>query len=400
MQEYDLSYILNELGEERASYAGSVTPPLYQASNFCAPTLQQMRETMANEMNTPFYTRGYNPTVAILRKKVAALECMEDALIFSSGIAAVSAAVLHKLKSGDHIVCVNKPYSWTGKLLTSFLERFNVSVSMIDGTDPENWRQAIRPNTSTFMLESPNSITFELQDLEAVTGIAREHGIKTVLDNSYASPLNQKAGKSGIDIVVHSASKYLNGHSDVVAGVLCTSRKITEELFESEYMTLGGIISPHDAWLMIRSLRTLEIRMDRVAASTMKIVSWLENHPQVKKMHYPFSPTHPQYDLARKQMKNGTGQFTIELKATRLESIDAFCNKLSRFLMACSWGGHESLIFPISALYTSQNYANTALPWDMIRFYIGLEDPDILIRDLEAGFKAMEEAENALIGEA
>ena len=378
----DISYIINELGEDRASYRGSVSPPLFQSSNFCFPDVQSLRESLAYEMDIPFYTRGHNPTNAILQQKLAALEGAEACLTFGSGSAAVAAAVISHVKAGDHVVCVQKPYSWTYKLLTKILARFGVESTFIDGRDPLEWERACQPNTRLFMMESPNSMTFELQDIKAVASIAQARGITTILDNSYASPLNQRPITMGIDITVHSASKYLSGHSDMVAGVLCCSRKTAEMIFQGEYMTLGGILAPHDAWLMIRGLRTLPIRMERVASTTPQIVAFLEQHPKVKEVIYPFSPSFPQYELARQQMDHGTGQFSILLDAPDIAACERFCNALTRFLMACSWGGHESLIFPICALYDSQNYGTTPLPWNFIRFYAGLEDPQVLIKDL------------------
>lgn len=379
----DLSYIINELGEEGERHQGSVIPPIFQTSNFCFPDVATMRKSLSSEMDTPFYTRGHNPTVAVLRKKVAALAGAEEALIFASGSAAISAAVMSQLKAGDHVVCVQKPYSWTYKLLSKLLSRYGVSTTFIDGRDPRSWADAVQPNTRLFMMESPNSMTFELQDISAVVAIAQKHGIHTIMDNSYASPINQRPIEMGIDTTVHSASKYLGGHSDIVAGVLCTSRANAEKIFQGEYMTLGGIISPNDAWLMIRGLRTLPLRMERVAATTPKIVEFLEQHPKVEQVIYPFSPHFPQYDLARKQMERGTGQFSILLKADDIAACERFCDALKRFLMACSWGGHESLIFPICTLYDSMNYGETELPWNFIRFYVGLEEPDVLIADLE-----------------
>jgi cystathionine beta-lyase/cystathionine gamma-synthase len=214
----DISHIINELGETRDQWMGSVSPPIFQSSNFCFPTVAEMRACMSEEMDVPFYTRGHNPTVAVLRKKLAALEAAEECLVFSSGSAAVAAAVMANLKAGDHVVCVQKPYSWTHKLLTKLLGRFGVESTFIDGCDPEEWAQNCRPNTRLFMLESPNSMTFELQDIRAVAKIAQARGITTVIDNSYSTPLNQRPIEMGIDITVHSASKYLSGHSDMVAG--------------------------------------------------------------------------------------------------------------------------------------------------------------------------------------
>lgn len=378
----DISHILNEVGEDRAGYHGATAPPIYQSGNFCFPDVATMRAALSKEMDVPFYTRGNNPTVAILRKKLAALEGTEEALVFGSGSAAVAAAVMSGLKAGDHVVCVQKPYSWTGKLLKNFLGRFGVTHSFIDGTKIENWEAACLPNTKMFILESPNSWTFELQDIPAVAKLARSKGIRTVIDNSYASPLNQQPIAMGIDIVVHSASKYLSGHSDMVAGVLCCSRAIAEEIFQGEYMTLGGIISPNEAWLMIRGMRTLEIRMNRVAETTPKVVAFLEQHPKVEKVIYPFSESHPQYELAKQLMKKGTGQFSILLKADDIAACERFVDGLKRFLLACSWGGHESLVFPMCTLYDSMNYSESPLPWNFIRFYAGLEDADDLIEDL------------------
>ena len=378
----DISYILNELGEDREAHFGSVSTPIYQSSNFCFPNVAAMRSCLADEMDVPFYTRGNNPTVTVLRKKLAALEGAEEALVFASGSAAVGAAVMSGLKAGDHVVCVQKPYSWTTKLLDKILGRFGVESTYIDGTKIENWEAACKPNTKLFMLESPNSWTFELQDIPAVAALAKSKGIRTVIDNSYASPLNQQPIAMGIDITVHSASKYLSGHSDMVAGVLCCSRKIAEEIFQGEYMTLGGIISPNEAWLMIRGLRTLQIRMDRVAETTPKVVAFLEQHPKIEKPIYPFAESHPQHELAKKLMKKGTGQFSILLKADDIAACERFSDSLKRFLLACSWGGHESLIFPMCTLYDSMNYKGSPLPWNFFRFYTGLEDADALIADL------------------
>ncbi len=381
----DLSYILNHLGEEREKYQYAVSPPIFQSSNFTFPDIAVMREALQNEMDTPFYTRGCNPTVAILRKKVAALEKAEDALVFSSGSSAIAAAVLSQVKAGDHIICVQKPYSWTNKLLNNFLTRFGVESTMIDGTNPQHYEQAIKENTRLLFLESPNSITFELQDIEAVANIAKKHGLVTIIDNSYATPIYQTPIELGIDMVTHSASKYLGGHSDIVAGVVCSSKKIIHQIFESEFMTLGGIISPNDAWLMIRGLRTLPIRLKQVSETTGKVVAFLEQQPWIEKVFYPFSPSHPQYELAQKQMKGCGGLFSLQVKADSIEQIETFCNQLKYFILACSWGGHESLVFPMSVLYTSDNYGQVKnqLPWNLIRFYIGLEDADTLMEDFK-----------------
>lgn len=386
----DLSYILNHLGEERENYFNAVSPPVIQTSNFCFKDVASLRLAFTNERTSHLYTRGNNPTVEILRKKIAALAGAEDALVFSSGSAAISAAVIANVKAGEHVVCVKKPYSWTDRLLNQFLARFGVEATMVDGTDVENFRNAIQPNTKVIFLESPNTFTFELQDLAAVVKLAKEKNIVTIIDNSYCTSLGQRCIEMGIDIELHSASKHYGGHSDVVAGYLLCNKAMADKVFASEFLNLGGIISPHDAWLLIRSLRTLPLRLERTKASTEKIVAWLEQHSQVDKVMYPFSKTFPQYDLAKKQMLWCGGLFSIHLKAKNIDEVETFCNSLKRFLMAVSWGGHESLLMPACSFHPSKQYDDSVFPFNHIRFYIGMEDVDILLEDLKQAFAKIE----------
>lgn len=386
----DISHILNHLGEDRENYYGSVSPPVFQSSNFCFSSVADMREALKKEDSVPFYTRGYNPTIAILRQKVAALEHAEDALIFGSGSAAIAAAVMSSVKAGEHLICVKKPYSWTNKLLNNLLVNYGVESSMVDGTDIENFCAALKPNTRLIILESPNSVTFEMQDIRAVASLAKQNGITTLIDNSYATPIFQRPIEMGIDLAAHSASKYFGGHSAIVAGVLCGSKNKISEIFQREFMTLGGIISPHDASLMLMGLRTLRIRMERVNSTAAKVVDFMENHPSVEKIFFPFSKKNPQYELAKAQMSGTGGMFSAQLRAKNIQQVEQFCNSLKRFLLACSWGGYESLVFPTCALYDSQNYSSTELPWNHIRFYVGLEEPEEIIDDLKQAFEKMQ----------
>jgi cystathionine beta-lyase len=385
----DTSYILNHLGEERDEYYGSVTPPIFQTSNFSFKTVDQMRQRLKAELEIPFYTRGFNPTVGILRKKIAALEKTEDALVFSSGSAAVAAAVMSVVKAGDHVVCVQKPYSWTNNLFSKYLSKYGVTTTFVTGEKPENFEQAIQANTKLIYLESPNSLTFELQDLEAIASIAKAKKVTTIIDNSYCSPLNQNPIDFGIDIIIHSATKYLNGHSDVVAGVVCATKERIQKMMQEEYMTIGSIISPYEASMIIRGLRTLEIRINKSNETTQKVVQFLEQHPRVKNIYYPFSENNTQLALAKKQMKNSGGLFSLSLNVDNLEQLEKFCNSLNYFLMATSWGGYESLMFPMCALGSSKSFENP-LPWNLIRFYIGLEDADVLIDDFKQAFEKIE----------
>ena len=378
-----IEQIINHLGEEER-WSESVVPPIFQSTNFCFKTVEEMRNRLMRESDEPFYTRGVNPTVKILRQKLAALEHTEDALVFSSGSAAISSAVIAHVKSGDHIISVAKPYSWTKKLLQSILSKFGVEHTFVDGTSPDNFKKAIQPNTRMILLESPNSITFELQDLRAIATIAQEYGIVTLCDNSHATPLFQNPHLLGIALVAHSASKYIGGHSDVVAGVLCGSRERLKKVFAGPFMTLGTNISPHDAWLLIRGLRTLPMRVKQADESGLRIAKFLQAHPKVDKVYHPFLESNSQYELARSQMRGAGGLVSVQLKTTVHSEIEEFCNSLKLFLMACSWGGYESLQFPQLALYSSENYASTTMPANLIRLYVGLDDVEDLIEDLKA----------------
>ncbi len=384
-----LSDILTHLGENREDYFMAVSPPLIQSSNFAFKTLGDFRQAFTDELAHHIYTRGNNPTVAILRQKLAALEGAEDALVFGSGSAAVAATVISLLKAGDHVVCVQKPYSWTFALLSKMLPRFGVTTTFVDGRDISQIEAAIQPTTRLLYLESPNSLTFELQDLSACAQLAKSKGILTCIDNSYCSPIFQQPIAHGIDLVIHSGTKYLNGHSDVVIGVVCGSKALIQQIFNSELMTLGSILGPHDAALVIRGLRTLELRMQRCDQSAQKITAWLEQHPKVEKVVYPGLPSFPQYELARHQMKGCGGLFSVYLKAPDIEAVEAFFEKLNCFLLAVSWGGHESLVLPTAGFYKIPGRPDSPLPWNLLRFYIGLEDPDWLIADLEQALEVL-----------
>ncbi len=382
MQDTSLSHILNHLGEERAEYFHAVAPPVVQSSNFVFPDLHSFRTGFADELHQHVYSRGNNPTVEILRKKLAALEGTEDALVFSSGAAAIAAAVIGNVKAGDHVVCQQMPYSWTSSLLRKLLGRFGVEHTFVDGTDTDNIAAAIRPNTRVLYLESPNTMTFECQDLAACAALAKKHGLVSMIDNSYNSPLYQNPAAFGIDIVLHSASKYLNGHSDVVAGVLCASSEMVQKIFSSELMTIGAALAPHDAALIIRGLRTLPLRLQRSGESAQKIVARLDAHPKVERIWYPFHHRFPQRELAMSQMRGCSGLFSVQFRAGSMEKMEAFVHRLRRFLMAVSWGGHESLIIPMVGFYNIPGRPDPDLPWNFVRFYIGLEDADWLWEDL------------------
>jgi cystathionine beta-lyase/cystathionine gamma-synthase len=385
----DISYILNELGEERENYFNAVSPPIMQTSNFVFNTVHAMRKAFADEYSTYLYSRGLNPTVDILRKKLAALDGAEDCLVFNNGAAATFAAVFANVKSGDHIVSVAKPYTWTQKMFNNILPRFNITTTYIDGTAIENFERAILPNTTLIYLESPNSWDYKLQDLKAVAELAKAENIVTIIDNSYCTPLYQNPITYGIDLAMQTATKYISGHSDTLGGVLSGSKKMIEKIFNSEYMNIGSGISPFNAWLLIRGLRTLPARLYRITASTKKVVAFLKQHPKVERVIFPFDESFPQYQLAKQQMSGACGLLTFIIKADTINQIEKFCESLQHIFMAVSWGGHESLIIPKCSGIKPDAFNVSDTEHRMLRLYVGLEEPEYIIKDLEQGFEKM-----------
>jgi cystathionine beta-lyase/cystathionine gamma-synthase len=385
----DISYILNELGEEREDYFRAIAPPIVQTSNFAFRKVDELRHAFEDEYGGWLYSRGLNPTVEILRKKLAALDGAEDCLVFNSGAAAIFASVLANIRSGDHIISVKDPYTWARKLFDNILDRFGVTVTYVDGKDTNNFRNAIRPNTRLIYLESPNSWFFELQDLAAVAQLAKQHGVITICDNSYCSPLYQQPILLGIDLVLQSATKYIGGHSDTVAGVLSGSCAMMEKIFNSEYLTVGSGIQPFNAWLLIRGLRTLPARLERITRTTADVIRFLQAHPRVEQVIFPLDPGFPQYELAQKQMSGACGLINFTLKADHPQTIEKFCESLKHILMAVSWGGHESLILPKCAGMPHTSFDPKDPAHRSLRLYVGLEDSDYLIADISSALVAI-----------
>ena len=382
----DISYIINELGEDRENYFNAIAPPIIQTSNFAFKKVEDLRKAFEDEYSTFLYSRGLNPTVDILRKKLAALDNAEDCLVFNSGAAAIFAAVLANVRSGDHIVSIKDPYTWAQKMFNDILPRFNVSVTYIDGTKIENFERAILPNTTLIYLESPNSWSYALQDLSAVAELAKAEGIITICDNSYCTPLYQRPIDHGIDLVLQSATKYLGGHSDTVAGVLSGSAEMIKRIFASEYMNIGSGIQPFNAWLLIRGLRTLPARLERITSSTIKVIDFLKHHPRVESVIFPLDDEFPQIALAKKQMKGACGLLTLIIRTEDIHQIETFCESLKHILMAVSWGGHESLILPRCSSIPVSSFDPTNREHRMVRLYVGLEDPEYFIQDMTNAF--------------
>ena len=383
----DLSFILNELGEERSEYFNAVAPPIIQTSNFRVKKVEELKKLFADEYSGYLYSRGRNPTVDILRKKLAALDQAEDCLVFNSGAAAIFVAVLANVNAGDHIISVENPYSWVKRMFDLIFKRFNIETTYIAGTEIEQFEKALRPNSRFVYLESPNSWSFAIQDIRKVAAFAKSRNLVTLMDNSYCTPIYQKPILMGIDICMQTATKYIGGHSDTLGGILTGSGLMMKKIFDCEYMAVGSGIQPFNAWLLIRGLRTLDTRLAQITATTREVLTFLKNHPAVESVLFPLDNSFPQYELARKQMENACGLISFFVKARERKEIVRFCENLKHIMMAVSWGGHESLILPRCAGLNDNEFDKDDRDHRMLRLYVGLESAEYLIRDLDQSFR-------------
>ncbi len=379
----DISYILNELGEDREDYFNAIAPPIVQTSNFAFKRIADLRERFKDEYGGYLYSRGLNPTVDILRKKLAALDGAEDCLVFNSGAAAIYSSVVPFVSQGDHIISVRKPYTWAQKLFDLWLPKFGVTTTYVDGRTIQNIENAIQVNTKIIYLESPNSWDYAIQDLKRISALAKSKNILTVVDNSYCTPIYQKPIELGIDISIQSATKYIGGHSDVVAGVLCGPKILLKKIFDLDYLLVGNGIQPFNAWLLIRGLRTLPVRLEAISKTTRLVIEYLKCHPKIEKVLFPLDPDFDQYHLASEQMQGACGLFSVIVRTEKAEYIERFCEALKCFFIAVSWGGYESLVIPKVAGIEISSFDAHQTDHRMIRFYVGLESADYLINDLK-----------------
>jgi cystathionine beta-lyase len=379
----DVDYILQHMGEEDLP-GHAVSPPIFQTSIFCFPGFEEFHSAITDEVNHSLYSRGNNPTVSLVESKIAALEHGERSKLVASGVSAIAHAVMAFVQSGDHVICVDDTYSWTRVLLTTYLGRFGVSATFVEGRDPSGIEAAIKPKTRLIYLESPTTFTFKLQDLSAVAALAKAHGVKTVIDNTWATPIFCNPIDFGIDIVVHSASKYLGGNSDLIAGVIVGSKADIDLIQKQEFLQLGTVPDPFMAWLLLRGMRTLHIRMPVHYQNTLAVANYLENQPKVESVLYPMLDSHEDHELARKQMRGGSGLMSFRLRADRRDQVVRFTDSLRLFKRAVSWGGYESLVFPDAVRYKGD------IPGDrlgLVRLHIGLEGADDLVEDLDRSLR-------------
>ena len=373
--------ICAHLGDEYGKYSGAIVPPIFQNSLFVRPT--DVNGVTQTEYS---YTRNSNPTIDIAERKIAALEGADGALCFSSGMGAISSAIMYFIHANCHIILVAASYSNTFTLIRDYLkEKFNVDSTLVKGDSVEEIEAEIRPNTSLIYLESPSSLIFKMQDLEAVAALAKKHNIGTVIDNTYATPLHQQPLKYGIDIVCHTASKYMGGHSDIVAGALAARKDIIESIQGRERMLYGNNMDPHQAWLLIRGLRTMPLRLKQHGENAKKVAEFLENHPKVEKVFYPGSRTYEQPELFEKYLSGTNGLLSFVPKGTT-EQIQKFTSSLHYFQNGCSWGGFESLCILLGASEEAKAYGQ---PENLVRVHVGLECVETLIADLSQAFGQM-----------
>ncbi|WAL77454.1 methionine gamma-lyase [Shewanella sp. DAU305] len=371
-------------GHEREAFGALVTP-LYQSATFVFESAQQGGERFAGNEPGYIYTRLGNPTTAELERKMAILEGAEAAAATASGMGAVSAALLANLQMGDHLVASNAVYGCTYALMTTQFARFGIEVSLVDFSSVTEIEAAIQSNTKVIFCETPVNPHLQVFDLAAIATIAKRHQLVSIVDNTFMTPLLQRPLDFGIDLVIHSATKYLNGHGDVIAGIVCGSE---EQLHKVKYEILkdiGAVISPHDAWLILRGLKTLDVRLQRHCDSAQRVAEFLAEHPSINRVYYPGLASHPGHKFIGQQMKRAGGVIAFEL-AANLEEAMAFVGHLSLFSIAVSLGDAESLIqHPASMThspYTPEARAAAGIGDNLLRISIGLEDCDDIIADL------------------
>lgn len=375
---------IEHYGEDYQKFLGAIAPPIFEASNFAFSSYEELEMHGRGEVNKFVYTRGGNPTINLLEEKIAMLEKGEACRAFSSGMGAITSSILSLVKSGDHIICLRGIYGPTYDFVYNYLKNFGISSTFVDGRNADDIKSAIKPNTKLIYLESPNTFLFEVFDLRAISKIAKENGIYTIIDNTWATPYFQNPIEHGIDIVVHSASKYLGGHSDVVAGVVVTNKDLIKGIDRNVHL-LGGIIGPFEAWLILRGLRSLPARMELHQSNTIKIAEFLNEHPRVIRVNYPGLKTNPYHQLAISQMRGFSGLMSFEIDGGKKE-LRKFINSLKIFTIAVSWGGYESLVIPGEQVFKDRIDVKDC-PSQLIRISVGLEDVDDLIADLDNALK-------------
>ncbi|WP_172587318.1 cystathionine beta-lyase [Shewanella xiamenensis] len=384
---HQLATQIVSVGRDKKWTKGVINPPVFRASTIVFDTMEDMRHAAKNKTNGEmFYGRRGTPTHFAFQAAISELEGGVGTALYPSGAAAISAALLSFLQAGDHLLMVDSVYEPTRDLCSHILAGFNIETTYYDPLIGEGIRALIRPNTKVLFLESPGSITMEVQDVPTLCRIAHEHGLVTILDNTWASPINSKPFEMGVDVSIQAATKYIVGHSDVMIGTVTANEKHWPQLRERSYL-LGQTTSPDDVYLATRGLRTLGVRMAQHEKNALKVANWLKTRPEVDHLRHPAFDTCPGHAFFKRDFSASNGLFSFVLKQGDQEAVTALVENMQHFKMGFSWGGYESLILGIFGI----EKIRSATQWDaskpLIRVHIGLEDPDDLIADLSAGFE-------------
>ncbi len=376
---------------------GPVATPIYQTSTFeVTDNDEQIRVTETDR----YYTRWGNPTITVAEQTVAELEGAEAARTFASGMGAITTTIMALLKAGDHIVAQRDVYGGVAKFLSQWLPRLGIETTFVDTTDYEQHERAIRPNTKLLYVESPTNPVLRVVDFKRIAALAKKHGLISMLDSTFGTPINQHPAEYGIDLVMHSGTKYLSGHADLTCGVVSGSRELIAQINDAR-TTLGNCMDPHAAWMLIRGLKTLAVRVARQNENAMRVAEFLGQHEKVRRVHYPFLKNHAQYALARQQMSGGGGMVTFEVEGTGADARRV-SEAMRLFTLATSLGGVESLVsIPVltsHAMIPAEMREKMGVTEQMVRLSVGIENGDDLIADLEHSLEAVGARQTVQVG--
>ncbi len=356
--------------------------PIYQTSTFQVTDSEQQLRATGTDM---FYTRYGNPTHTAVESAIAELEGADGALLFASGMCAITTSILSLVKNGNHIVAQRDIYGGVTKFLSTWLPKLGIETTFVDTVDYEQHARAIRPNTKLLYLESPTNPTLRVVDLRKAVALARQHQLITMIDSTFATPINQRPTEFGIDVVLHAGTKYLGGHTDLICGVAAGRQDLIDKIHETR-TTLGGVMDPHAAFLLLRGIKTLALRVERQNESALRVAEFLAQHPKVRSVNYPFLQGHPQRALAIEQMKGGGGVLSFEVDGTA-EDAKRLSEALRLFTLAPSLGGVESLVsIPVltsHAMISAEQRQKMGVTEQLIRISVGIENTGDLIADLE-----------------
>jgi cystathionine beta-lyase/cystathionine gamma-synthase len=376
---------------------GPLSTPIYQTSTF---QVTDNDEQVRIRDTDHHYTRYGNPTNTVAETTIAVLEGMDAALTFASGMGAVTTTIMALLKSGDHVVAQRDIYGGVNKFLSQWLPKMGIETTFVDTNEYEQHARAIRPNTKLLYLESPTNPTLRVVDFKKVVAVAKQHKLLSMMDATFGTPINQHPVEYGIDLVMHSGTKYLAGHSDLICGVVAGRRELIQRIWETR-TTLGNCMDPHASWILLRGLKTLAVRVARHNENALRVAEFLADHAKVRSVHYPFLKSHPQYAVARQQMSGGGGVVSFEVEGTGKDARRV-SEAMRLFTLATSLGGVESLVsIPVlssHAMIPAEARAKMGVTEQMIRLSVGIENADDLIADLEQALQAVAAPHQVQVG--